>query len=152
VSTRVLTLLAVVCAAIAGYACFPLLNATKPGLGDGAQTSISCNLSMEQVDRLAARLAPAVTRQLTAYEPKVVSSDMENSATDKVRAMSRATEIVDRMISNREVTPDGMLEAKGLLQQTGQADRAIELGARIARAVNRGDLTPEQAGILPAAP
>ena len=58
--------------------------------------------------------------------------------------------MIDRMISDRQVTPEGMREARLLLQEAGQPKRWIEVSARIAKAVNRGELTLEQAGILPA--
>ncbi|MES1190589.1 MAG: hypothetical protein ABUS47_05860 [Steroidobacter sp.] len=55
--------------------------------------------------------------------------------------------MADQMIASRHVSHDGVAEAVKLLQQSGQADRAYELQGRIAVAMNRGELTPEEAGM-----
>lgn len=68
-------------------------------------------------------------------------------------AFSNAMHMADQMIASRHVSHDGVAEAVKLLQQSGQADRAYELQGRIAVAMNRGELTPEEAGmtLLPSA-
>jgi hypothetical protein len=64
---------------------------------------------------------------------------------DKARAYAQATEGIDRMTNDRQVTPEGMREARLLLQKTGQPERWIEVSARIAKVVNRGELTLDRA-------
>jgi hypothetical protein len=47
------------------------------------------------------------------------------------------------------VTPQGRERAHLLLIDTGQADRIYEIDGRIAAAINRGELTAEDAGLAP---
>jgi len=42
-----------------------------------------------------------------------------------------------------------LTEARKLLEQSGQADQSYLLMARVAAAVNRGELTTLQAGLMP---
>jgi hypothetical protein len=54
------------------------------------------------------------------------------------------------MIADRRVTPEGISNVQTLLQQSGQSDRAFEVLSRLSAAVNQGELTPIEAGLLPA--
>ncbi len=53
------------------------------------------------------------------------------------------------MIANRAVTPQGRNRAHELLRETGQADRIYVIDGRIAAAINRGEITPADAGLAP---
>lgn len=147
---------------LAGYGGYPLLHSSAsvpretPGPGVSARASSSCELSPEQVDRISARVAPAVVEHLASSglngftpDPAVAAQQRhlaEKTKADQSQAFTEATQLVDQMIAGRQVTPPGMSEAYRLLQQSGQGDRAYELNARVAAAVNRKELTPKQAG------
>jgi hypothetical protein len=107
-------------------------------LGDDELTALADRVA----DAVAQRLAPALARDARPGAPV---------ADERARelAFARAAQIVDMMIANRRVTSDGLDEAHALLRETGQADRGYELQARVAAAINRGELTPEQAGWAP---
>jgi len=147
---------------LAGYGGYPLLHSSAPvtgetqGSGVSARALSSCELSAEQVDRISARVAPAVVEHLAssglkgfAADPEVAAQQRrlaEQTKAEQSQAFAQATQLVDQMIASRQVTQPGMSDAFKLLQQTGQGDRAYELNARIAAAVNRKELTPKQAG------
>src|SRR5215831_9552037 len=144
---------------LAGYGAYPLLHssASSDTTDPGVRARVaSCELSPEQVDRISARVAPAVVERLATSGLKGVAPDpevaarqrqlAENDRAEQARAFAEATQLVDQMIASRQVTRPGMSDAFKLLQQSGQADRAFELNARVAAAVNRKDLTPSQAG------
>ena len=126
------------------------------GLRDGKDLS---TLSPEQIDHLSSRIAPAVVERLAtsglpgiAPDARVAAQQREAGErlkSEQAAAYSQAVKIVDQMIASHDITPQGRNQAHELLRQTGQTDRAFELEARISAAINRGDLTPEQAGISP---
>jgi hypothetical protein len=152
VSSRVLTLLAIAFAAFSGYAAYPLFHGEQRGPGETARAQVSCELGAEQIDLLSNRLIVAAAKGVTAPPSAADHSPAAaGSKVDKARAFAQATDVIDRMISDRQVTPEGMREARSLLQESGQTERWVEVSARIAKAVNRGELTLEQAGILPTA-
>jgi len=153
----------------AGYALYPLTHDPHGGndtasvdssLKSQAQSYVvaACELNLEQIDHLASRIAPMVVERLATSglngvspDPKVAAQQRESREKEKANqdaTFNRATQMIDQMIANRQVTQQGIIDAAQLLQQTGQADRAYLLQARIAAAVNRGELTPEQAGLL----
>lgn len=117
----------------------PVAVVPTAGMGEVA-------LSETQMDAFADRMAAAVARRLapmiTARAPGATPADERA----REAAFARATQIVDMMIASRRITRDGLNEAEVLLHETGQANRNYELHARIAAAVNRRELTPEQAG------
>jgi len=147
---------------LAGYGGYPLLHPSvslpgeTPGPGVDARVLASCELSPEQVDRISARVAPAVVERLATSglngigpDPAVAAQQRqlaEDTKAQQVQAFTEATRLVDEMIANRQVTGPGMSDAVKLLQQSGQGDRAFELNARVAAAVNRRELTAAQAG------
>jgi len=122
----------------------------------------ACELSSEQIDHLSSRIAPLVVQHLAtsglqnvSTDPKIAAQQRqaeERTKADRVSAMSQATQLVDQMVAGHQVTPQGMRDAEQLLQQTGQADQIYLLHARISVAVNKGQLTPAQAGLLPPGP
>jgi hypothetical protein len=124
-----------------------------------ARNVTACELSSEQIDHLSSRIAPSVVAHLAssgfsniAIDPKIAAQhrqEEEQSKQERVRAMTQATQMIDQMIASRQVTPQGMLDAEQLLQQTGQRDQIYLLHARVAVAVNRGELTLAQAGLRP---
>jgi len=127
--------------------------------GATARSVAACELSSEQIEHLSARIAPAVVEHLATSglgnvspDPKIAAQQRkldEQDKTEKMSAMTQATQLVDQMISNHQVTMQGMRDAEQLLQQTGQSDQIYLLHARIAVAVNKGDLTLAQSGIRP---
>ncbi|MES1195744.1 MAG: hypothetical protein ABUL58_02250, partial [Steroidobacter sp.] len=74
------------------------------------------------------------------------SREQEKAA--QAAAFSSAIQMVDQMIANRRVSHEGMADAIKLLQQSGQADRVYELQGKIAVAMNKGELTAEEAGLM----
>ncbi len=120
-----------------------------------------CELSSVQLDHLADRLAPALIEKIAASHPPEIGSEQtqtirNDSATtanemQRVQAFTRATHLIDQMIADRQVTPEGLSDAQALLRQTGQSDRGYEVMSRVSAAVNRGDLTPAEAGLVPPA-
>jgi len=170
-SVRLLLPMAVIVGTISGYAGYPLLHQRAVpqsssvinesyNPGTSARGATACEFSAEQIDHLAARLAPTVVERLATSglngvrpDPKVAAQQhelLEKSKTEQAQAFTRATEMIDQMIANRHVTQEGISTAHKLLQQTNQSGRGYELTARIAAAVNKGDLTPIQAGHVPA--
>jgi len=147
--------------AAAGYAGFEWLHPDAPAMPAVATVEkgavVACTLSPDQIDRLSAHIAPAVVERMAAVglnggaaDPKVAAqqrAEIEKAKVDGARAMTAATDIVDDMIRNRDVTLAGLAEARRLLEETGQKDRTYELYARISAAINRGELTPAQAGM-----
>ncbi len=120
---------------------------------------VACTLSPEQIEHLSARIAPAVAERLgnaggVALEPQLTA---QQRAVDKkvkaaqAAAFAEATRLVDQMIANRAVTPQGRERAHQLLRESGQADRIYEIDGRIAVAINRGEITPADAGLAPPA-
>ncbi len=105
-----------------------------PGVLAGTRTALA--LSDRQVDALADRIAPAIARRLVPAANKPA----------REAAFEHAAQIVDLMIANRRITHEGLNHAHALLRETGQTDRSYEVHARIAAAINRGELTLEQAG------
>ncbi|HEX2584635.1 MAG TPA: hypothetical protein VHL14_05855 [Steroidobacteraceae bacterium] len=118
---------------------------------------VACDLSPDQISHLSASIAPEVVARLAtsglsniAIDPKIAAQQRQASEQDKAEqaeAFTRASQLVDQMIANRRITPEGLNEAHQLLQQTNQADRMVEISGRIAVAVNKGQLTPVQAGL-----
>jgi len=149
--------------AAAGYAGAAWTHSGAPGTTavstDLVRGSVvACTLSPDQIDRLSAHIAPAVVERMASAglnsgpaDPKVAAQQraaIEKSKVDGARAMTEATDIVDEMIRNHDVTLAGMVEARRLLESSGQADRTYELYARVSAAINRGDITPAQAGLV----
>ena len=140
--------LALIVGAIFGYLGFPLLNRSVVGIERTAcdvpastRDVVACTLSPEQIEHLSAQIAPAVVERLAAAGPKTIEPDA------KAAAFSEAARIVDQMITNHEITLQGRSQARELLRRTGQADRIYEIEGRISAAINRGDITPAQAGL-----
>ena len=159
-------LLSLSAGAIAGYAAFPLLQtpAAQPGhaacgVPGATRDAVACTLSPEQIDHLSASIAPAVVERLaisgipgTVPDARVAAEHRETREKlkgEQAAAYSQAVKLVDQMIASHAITPQGRNQAHELLRQTGQADRLFEIEARISAAINRGDLTPEQAGFSP---
>jgi hypothetical protein len=153
--------------AIGGYFGFPLLHggtgeATPAACERGPVSEVlACTLSPEQIEHLSARIAPAVVERLAGsglpgLQPDVkvaeqLRAERQQSLEEQVEAFSQAARLVDQMIAKREISMQGRDRAHRLLRQSGQADRIYELEARISAAINRGDLTPSQAGLGPPA-
>lgn len=152
--------------AIGGYAGYPLLHeeAAEPAhaacdIPGHTRDVVACTLSPEQIEHLSARIAPAVVERLATSglkgmepDPKVAAQQREageKSKSEQATAFAQAARIVDQMIANHAVTLQGKNRAHELLRQTGQADRIFEVEARISAAINRGEITPEQAGLGP---
>jgi hypothetical protein len=141
---------------LVGYGAYPLLHSSETGDPGVMARVSSVELTPEQIDRIAARVAPAVVEQLAssgingiAPDPRLAAQRQrlaETSREEQAKAFSQATALVDQMIANRQVTQSGLNDAGKLLEQSGQGDRAYELNARVAAAVNRNELTPAQAG------
>jgi len=159
-------LLSLSAGAIGGYAAFPLLHdeAAQPGhaacgVPGTSRDVVACTLSPEQIEHLSSRIAPAVVERLATSGLPGVAPDAnvaarqrvanENLQKEQAAAYSQAVKLVDQMIASHNVTPQGKNQAYELLRQTSQADRLFEIEARISAAINRGDLTPEQAGLTP---
>jgi hypothetical protein len=153
----------------AGYMAYPSFHLESPRQAAAAmstpqssaltRTQTDCELSSAQLDRLADRLAPTLVARLAAStaatgEKSRVAKDGSTSAgqteTQKAQAFARATQLIDQLIADRRVTPEGISNVQTLLQQSGQSDRAFEVLSRISAAVNQGELTPAEAGLLPA--
>ena len=150
----------------AGYFLYPYLHdAPRDAVSSSAmsgttksQVVAACDLGPEQIDHLASRIAPKVVERLATSglngvspDPKVAAAQRDAQDKEKANqdaAFNKATQMVDQLIASRRVTPEGMSEAARLLQETGQSERAYLLHARIAAAINRGELTPEQAGMV----
>jgi len=118
---------------------------------------VACTLSPEQIEHLSSRIAPAVVQRLgnscgVAADPQLAAqhrADDESLTKRQAAAFAEAGRIVDQMIANRAVTPQGRDKAHELLRESGQADRIHEIDGRIAAAINRGDITAEDAGLAP---
>ncbi|HEX6396749.1 MAG TPA: hypothetical protein VFZ95_04950 [Steroidobacteraceae bacterium] len=118
---------------------------------------VACTLSPEQIEHLSARIAPAVVERLGS--PGVVAPDPQRAAQlraadekarqEQAAAFDEAARLVDQMIANRAVTPQGRERAHQLLRESGQADRIFEIDGRIAVAINRGEITAADAGLAP---
>ncbi len=150
----IVTSLVLCIGAALGYAAYPLTHAsadaTHPLPGVSAREAVDLNLTPEQLDRLAARIAPAVARQLAASSPGSPGTPRgapPKSEAEQAKAFDDATQIVDQMIASRRVTSQGLMEARQVLADSGQEDRMFEISARVSAAVNRGELTLEQAGL-----
>jgi hypothetical protein len=134
------------------------INTMQTIPGATARDVVACDLSPEQIGHLSASIAPAVVARLAtsglssiAVDPKIAAQQqqgMEKTKAEQAEAFTHANDIIDQMIANRRITPEGLNEAHQLLQQTNQADRMVEISGRIAVAVNKGQLTPAQAGLM----
>lgn len=137
--------------AVAGYELYPLTHpvaAVAHNLpGGSAREVVQLELTPEEMDRLAARIAPAVAERIAVPAPHKAEPESAN-AQRQAKAFDDAAQIVDQMIASRRVTIQGMSEAQQILADSGQADRMYEISARVSAAVNRGELTAEQAGLL----
>ncbi len=91
----------------------------------------------------ASSAAPVLHAEPSPVSPKTAA------AANQQQALASAAALIDRMIADRDVTHAGLEEVQRLLTESGQADRMAELRARIAAAVNRGELTAEQSGFGP---
>lgn len=155
-----LTIVVLCTGLIAGYLVYPVINPQQ--LNDSAPDRVvsvqhsSLELNENQINELAAKLAPAVAEHLATSgalavnsEPQIVIQQQE--AAEKIRiekemAFSQAQQSVDEMILSKSITQTGLNHAIQLLTETGQQDKIYLLHARIAVAVNKGELTPKQAG------
>jgi hypothetical protein len=91
----------------------------------------------------ASSAAPALPAETSPVSPNTAP------VLNQQQALASAAALIDRMIADRDVTHAGLEEVQRLLTESGQADRMPELRARIAAAVNRGELTAEQSGFGP---
>lgn len=155
-----LTLIIFCAGLIAGYFVYPAIN-SQP-LADNFPSQIistqqsSVELSENQINLLATRIAPLVAEHMVSSGALAIHSDPEvvikqQEAAEKIRAeretvFSEAQQSVDEMILNKSVTQTGLNHAIQRLTETGQEDKIYLLHARIAVAVNNGELTPKQAG------
>ncbi len=146
---------------IAGYIVYPTINSQQ--LVDDLSDRIistqhsSVELSEHQIKLLAAMIAPIVAEHLEMSGSVAINSDpqlviKQQEAAEKIRiekemAFSQAQQSVDEMILSKSITESGLNHAIQLLTETGQEDKIYLLRARIAVAVNNGELTPKQAGI-----
>jgi len=131
---------------------------TQATPGTIARSVVACDLSPEQITHLSASIAPALVAHLAtsglssiSADPKIAAQQrqaIEKTKVEQAEAFTHANDLVDQMIASRRITPEGLNEAHQLLQQTNQADRMVEISGRIAVAVNKGQLTPAQAGLL----
>jgi hypothetical protein len=120
---------------------------------------VACTLSPEQIEHLSARIAPAVVERLgnsraMAADPQLAAqqrAEDEKVTKRQAAAFAEATRVVDQMIADRRVTPQGRERAHQLLRETGQADRIYEIDGRVAAAINRGEITAADAGLAPPA-
>jgi hypothetical protein len=150
--------------AIAGYTGYPLIHGNAVAVARAAcdgvgvsQEVVACTLSPDQIEHLSARIAPAVVERLAgsglpqmAPDPNVAAQ--QRRASEQMRhsqaaAFAQAERLVDQMIAAHDVTLQGRMQAEELLRQSGQADRMYEIDARISAAINRGEITPAQAGM-----
>ena len=149
----IVTSLVLCIGAVLGYAAYPLTHvsaeAARPLPGVTAREAVDLNLTPEQLDRLAARIAPAVAQQLASSSRGSSSTSRapDKSEAERAKAFDDATQIVDQMIASRHVTSQGLMEARQVLADSGQENRMFEISARVSAAVNRGELTLEQAGL-----
>jgi hypothetical protein len=119
--------------------------------------AVACTLSPDQIEHLSARIAPAVVEKLAssgtvAPNPQLAAqlrADDEKLKRKQAAAFAEAARLVDQMIENRSVTPQGLDRAHALLRESGQADRSYEIDGRIAAAINRGEITHADAGLAP---
>lgn len=157
-----LTLIILCIGLIAGYLVYPVIN--LPPVSDSSLNPdriistqhSSVELSEAQIDDLAARIAPAVAEHLVASGALVKSSDpqlviKQQETAEKIRiekemAFLQAQQSIDEMILSKSITEAGLNNAIQRLTETGQEDKIYLLRARIAVAVNNGELTPKQAG------
>src|SRR5262249_54165712 len=139
----VIALLMLGVGAVAGYELYPLTHPADNARDlPGSSAREVVELSPEQLDRLAARIAPAVARRIATPGPPKATPESPD-AQRQAKAFDDATQIVDQMIASRRVTTQGMSEAKQLLDDSGQSERMYEISARVSAAVNRGELTLE---------
>lgn len=114
--------------------------------------SANCEISSDQLDSIAARLAPSVVEQLTVsgatINSEIPAQTSDENKDEQAQAFLQATEKIDQMIASRQVTSEGISQAHNLLKETHQAHRAYELMGRISAAINRGELTPAEAGMV----
>jgi hypothetical protein len=163
--TAQIILWSVACGIAIGYAASLFLRLTplaaQQSISEQSLTRVlaSCDLSNQQLDLIADRLAPAIAKRLDVASFQHANPEnsptrlaaVDNVATVKhqqAEAFEKAARMVDQMIANKLVTPEGMNEASQLLSDSGQTDRVYLLGARVSAAVNRHELTPAQAGLL----
>jgi len=166
IKTLVMLAFALVVGAATGYAGYPLLHPIESAVafsasesGSVARVTTACDLGADQIDHLASRIAPLVVERLATSGLSGVSPDQkvaaqqhaaqEKTKSEQAAALTRATQMVDQLIASRQVTQEGLTEARKLLEQSGQADQSYLLMARVAAAVNRGELTTLQAGLMP---
>jgi hypothetical protein len=131
--------------AVAGYG-FAQFRA-KPILPHGQAAMTMCEPGDAQLERLAARILSATARPVAESRVPAPSPPAESvSGSERDAAYTHAAQIVDMMIANRRITAEGLEQAQALLRDSDQVDRAHEIDARIAAAVNRGEITLEQSG------
>jgi hypothetical protein len=137
-----------------GFWSYPLIYqqpsiVTTPGFSNPVSTK--CEISSDQLDAIVARLAPSI-KQLTSSEATINSEIpaqlSDENKEEQAQAFLQATEKIDQMIASRQVTSEGISEAHNLLKETNQSHRAYELMGRISVAINNGELTPAEAGMM----
>jgi hypothetical protein len=152
---KVLLVLVVAISLFAGYWSYPLIH-QQPSI-EATPTfsylaSTGCEIGSDQLDSIAARLAPSVVKQLTgsgvSINSEIPARTSDENKDEQAQAFSQATEKIDQMISSRQVTSEGLSQANNLLKETNQSHRSYELMARISAAINRGELTPAEAGMV----
>jgi Icc-related predicted phosphoesterase len=152
-----LTLIILCIGLTAGYLVYPVVN-PQPLVGDSSGRIMSTQhssvaLSENQIKELAAKIAPVVAEHLVISgalnsnpQLAIKQQEAEKIRIEKETAFSQAQQSVDEMILSKSITETGLNHAVQLLTETGQEDKIYLLRARIAVAVNKGELTPKQAG------
>jgi hypothetical protein len=144
-----------------GFLSYPFIYQQSPIVANPDFTNpvaTNCEINTDQLDSMAAHLAPSVVKQLISSgvtissEITVRSSDRNHengeNKDEQAQAFLQATEKIDQMIASRQVTTEGINQAYQLLEKRHQSHRAHELMGRISVAINKGELSPSEAGII----
>lgn len=99
---------------------------------------------------------PAIRTDQLLHRESLVDPSKDTDASSKVLSESErkaeifgeAAQLVDQMIANHQISQDQLLRAIALLRDSDQESRSMELGTRILLAIERGELTQQQAGII----
>jgi hypothetical protein len=140
-----------------GFLSYPVIYqqnsiAANPDFTNPVATN--CEMNLHQLNSIAEHLAPSVVKQLISSGVKIdsetttrLSDRNDENKDEQAQAFLQATEKIDQMIAGRQVTSEGINQAYQLLEKTHQSHRAHELMGRIAVAVNKGELSPSEAGM-----
>jgi hypothetical protein len=129
------------------------------------QGFVQHELSDSDIEKLSEKIAPKVVAQMMqsgvvvastqAANGKALSNSAVNSKAKTIdpstqaKTLDNATNLVDKMIASRNVPFEQLQEIEQMLHATSQSDKIVDMHARISAAVNRGELTPKEAGRLP---